>query len=525
MFRRNKKPVNEQRKGEYPTYILKPGCGLRLMSYQITEEAAKKGYGTSTFRILPSFDENGNEDDALNPQADVTTEFAEAIGLWAHPVEIVAGLGSRYMTFISETWVSETGKTFTDKWTMARQIIHRLRELEKELQEEIIRNGPTGEQRFPKAWLQWFITWDKDGQNYFKSFQKKLKYPYDVTLLQVMARSLSGVPVIDKATGQPGWIEDLVMWLPPSASSSLFQSLKMKSRQDMPLSPANNLFGDCISCAEGHCFILQKRLEKNKDYGITLEKELTPLDPEYVKYHWKPWENILLKPTLEQVMQLMAEALSWEAVAFGMMNSSYDELIPEQYRAPAQAICDRLNAPVYAGPAEVSAPVPPTTQAPQAPQTPPAPQPPSVPTRPAPPALKPAVATVPKPVMPAVPGARPPAPPLRAPVPGVGKPAMPPMPGVFQPGAGVQGPKPGRFSPTPPVPAAPLQPTVVAKIPSDAQQVEETEPGEDDIPFKGDAAQGQAPAAPSVGLPEGIVSPEDAQKFQSALAGIRGQRK
>jgi len=381
-------------------HILREDSGFTLVDSYIPKE--KMDTGGTVFRILPSFDpESGVEDLALNPDyvfeedprrndRNASVAPADVVGRWACPIEMIYKAGFPSLTCITDTWTCRDGSVINDNWSLARVFMKNLRNKLKEAEEEIITQGPHGThlvQSVPQAWIPWVGRW-KDG--YWQSWYKaRAAFPFEGVLLQCMFREIAGDPIIDSASGQTKWLERAVLMMPRGVIPGFFTELKKRHDKNKPLTPANSELGDPVTCTGGYITTLKKvpRTSDASAQGVIYQMQPNlrddskmPLDTSVAQQLWVPWESIVNHPMVEDVMEDLANTFTWQAVAFALKGSAYQDLVPEQHLEDARKL----------QPVGASAPVTPTQAPPemdwqqQAPvaATPPAPSVPSVPSVP-----------------------------------------------------------------------------------------------------------------------------------------------
>jgi hypothetical protein len=396
-------------KREQVNHILREDSGCTFVDYYLPEKGNKH-----QFRIVNSFDpETGQEDAALNPKY-VFEDDPEAqkpypiqapptvVGQWARGIEMLRQVGDKRASLITHTHICDEdgehlghrcrdGSVINENWSVARVFIFNLQKKIKEAEEEITVHGPHGAhlvQSVPQQWIPWVGRW-KDG--YWQSWWKvNTSFPFEAILVQCRFKMIASNPIIDSASGHPTWLDRAVLMLPKEVVPEFFPNLKTRYRTTEPLTPENSQIGDPMTWAGGYLSEIEKvsrgsgsgpmsvkyrmgpvRDDRDPDRKIVRE----PLDPALAQQLWVPWENILKKPVVEDVIEHLADTFTWQAVAFALRGTTYQDLVPEQHLESARAILPVGASPPVAvqapPPVAVQAPPPVAVQAP--PPAPPAP--------------------------------------------------------------------------------------------------------------------------------------------------------
>jgi len=352
-------------KREQVNHILREDSGCTFVDYYLPEKGNKH-----QFRIVNSFDpETGQEDAALNPEY-VFEDDPEAqkpypiqaptdvVGQWARGIEMLRQVGDRRTTLITHTHMCDEngkhlghgcrdGSVINENWSVARVFIFNLQKKIKEAEEEIAVHGPHGAhlvQSVPQQWIPWVGRW-KDG--YWQSWWKvNTSFPFEAILVQCRVKMIAGNLIVDSTSGQPTWLDRAVLMLPKEVVPEFFPNLKTRYHTTEPLTPENSQIGDPMTWAGGYLSEIEKvsrgsgsgpmsvkyrmgpvRDDRDPDRKIVRE----PLDPALAQQLWVPWENILKKPVVEDVIEHLADTFTWQAVAFALRGSKYQDLVPEQH--------------------------------------------------------------------------------------------------------------------------------------------------------------------------------------------------
>jgi len=575
---------NEPR--EYVYHFLKPESGFLFLDYYIpTENDVPKGQ--TEIRVLPCFD-GGYEHDpyAIDSENTVEAESGPSdsydiaeVGSFAWQGEIMYKAGPKMMSFVTDTWTCRDGSVIEDNWSVARCFVKEIFNKLREAESEILAMGPNGKAHLtsiPPQWADWNGFW-KDNQ-YQERRKSRLPNPTVTSFMQVAVRRYQGTPIMD-TNGNPTWQNNVVFMLPSGVQNQLFTKMNTPRTPEQPLGIHNNMLGDIVTSQGGRVLYVQKfdqgsHGRSSWKYGADLDPEPTPFPAEYIQSVWRPWDQVIVTPKVEDVMEWLAEAYNWQAVAFALRETKYADLVPEVHLNSAAHIL-----PVGAAPAHQPTWTPPPQQGyqqqgyqqqgyqqqqapavqqqpftPQAaphggmPQQPPAP----APAAPPPPAQQqpwntqaqqqaapppPAAPAVPPPPAGGMPQQPPPpaqqAPAMTAPQggyqapPSVAAPPPPPPPGLPPNNAPqtTAAPPPPAQPPAPQATGGRRQPdmSVFAQPPQAEAPVQEAHPvqQQDDIPGLQPPIDVQNQA--NVNIPPGVAGADDVAKFQSTVQKLKEQ--
>jgi len=328
-FRPSKSTSQSNRPGVM-NYILQEDSGYVWLQNWLTDLS-----NVTRFRILPAMEE-GQELTPLNPEATSETPLQEIIGEVFYVAEIVNMLGSKRLTYISAANADAAGEAPPGDWSPTRVTVHNLR---KKIEEQIKRKGRHLPTDIPKAWFSL-----AEGKFPFSA----LPYPNELFLVQCMAIEVNGHTRKNLQTNAIEWIAPAVLALPSSATTHFLDAIKTRAAEG-PLSTENNLFGDFCTCKGGHLLQLKKMTKKAQKtsggsftYDLYKQQQL-PLDAAKAAAMWKPWEDILRVPTVEQTIQWLLTALGPEALDFGLRGTPYENYVPDDCRGTAEAIKDPVS--------------------------------------------------------------------------------------------------------------------------------------------------------------------------------------
>lgn len=304
------------------TKILKDGIDHIIIPSYLAEGK------TTVIRMLPSFDENGREELALNPEGTVD-EISGSLGRCFFPVEVASIFKNGLNVFISEVQPVDKNGNPVNNWrspceTLTKTLGYKLWEQTQKQQ----KGQPTD---IPEHWFQW-------------AAKQILKHPQPTFLIQCMAQKVNGEERRNMR-GQPEWIGPAVFMLPRSAETQFIQTILTREDNDLPLSMDNNLMGDFCSCENGHMLYLNKsRNQASKSdkggisYQLTLGKKAVPFPADKASQLWTPWDNLIEIPFVEDAMAVLCEIFEPKAIDFVFKHSHYAAYIPEEMRGAADDI-------------------------------------------------------------------------------------------------------------------------------------------------------------------------------------------
>jgi len=534
-FRRGRRRHQAAAPADRPkTYhILRPEMGYDFVDPYIPTQNGR-AVGHTEFRVLPSFNpEDGTEDIPINPTPEPDAEFDEVFGPWCTQVEMLYKVGTKMSSFLTETWLTREGAEIQDDWSVARVFMKNLNNLLKEAELEIQQLGQQGAasiRSIPREWVGWCGKWNN---GYWKSYRKGVcAFPKDIFLFQCVIRQLAGQPIIDPGTGQPGWKSNCVAMLPIGASNQLQRDMKDRRMLDI------------VSSQGGHILELSKYQKGNDnqgnsqqgwEYSVRASQQPCPLDLEYCRNMWKPWDQLLLDIRVEDVIENLAEAFSWQAVGYALRETRYEECVSDEHLEMGNAVAKMgaMQAPAYGQnppqqyqqPGYPQAPSPQPQGYPQGyPQQPGAPQgyqPPQAPPTGVPQGYQPPQAPPPGAPQGMPPQAQPPVAPQGQPPQAQHNPVPPPVSQVpGQQFAQPPAPPAGAPGPAPAPPVQQVPPAIQQPPPAIVQPQPQPAPAAPVVP-PASSVPGALP--PQVNMPEGVASPEDLAKFHSTLETMKGQ--
>ena len=246
---------------------------------------------------------------------------------------------------------TEAPKSF---YTPYREFVWRLR---TKIEEQFTRAKAGLPQDIPRHWFKYR---DQGG---FKPGVKFGRMPYpqgrgntdkdtgekrpDLYMVQCLALHINGTSRKDDK-GKVRWQGPCIFVIPASAAADFFDRLTSRKNEDEPLGPKNNDFGDCISLKDG-CTIKLKKLQDNK-YVLRTGREIK-VSKEMVERVYRPWDELINIPTVEDSIKWIAEAYGDPAMvdyAFREVDDNpkcgrWYEWVPEEWKGLADNIAEPLS--------------------------------------------------------------------------------------------------------------------------------------------------------------------------------------
>jgi hypothetical protein len=556
---------------EYIYNFLQPNSGCEFVDYYIPS-GDNGSPGPTEFRILPCVEGGQERDpyyiDGEQTAAPVTGQVEDIeVGCWAHQVEVMYKAGRQMTSFISEADSARDGSVVNDSWSPAHNFRKEMWCKLRDAEPEIMARGPQGQKQIeciPPQWAEWNGYWQDN--RYRELRNARVPQPHVAGFMQVSIRRLQG-ECITGTDGQAAWKHNCVFLLSKGVQGEVFQAIQSPHDPNQVLSAQNNRFGDFVTCVGGRMVSLDVDNQgKKKGYKVELAEGI-PFPVSTVQAMWKPWDQVIMKPHYEDIIEWLAGVYSWQAVAWALRETDYAPYIPQVHIDSAAHILPVGAAPAYQptwtpqqgsplpqgqypqqsppqGQYPQQSPPPqqqyqqpqvqyPQQPPPQAPTPPPfqpqAPPPPgAMPQQPPPPPMAQPVAP---PVadhlqgLPPPPVAPPPAQPQYQAPPAIAPPPPPPPADAY--GTGVVPPP----TPTAPLPAGTPPPTPPAGVgaPAGRRQADlsaftppPVSPAEvlaPEAPMP--PTQEATPVAP---MPQGVASEEDMAKYQATLAALKKQQ-
>jgi len=306
--------------------LLIPGCGFEIIPSKL-----KDPKGSTVFRVLPSFDDNGRETEALDPSGGDEPSILSLGNAFAR-VSVYNLFYRGLHTFINQVR-GDDGEVLSVTKTPQEVAIGRLRYKTWELEQRQVKHLPL---TAPSNWIYWR--------------KNALDDPQEQIAVQVSAREIDG-QIRRTMKKEPEWVCPAVMLFPSSASKSFLPKFTQKKDPSRPLSPVNNRFGDCITCEKGHLLRLVKYMEEAKGGRTSTLYELLlddpcPLDAEKISAVVKPWSEILYIPTIPQAIEIIRCIYGDEAADYAFRDTGYYQHVPSQIKGAADSIPDAPSADV-----------------------------------------------------------------------------------------------------------------------------------------------------------------------------------
>lgn len=311
--------------------ILKPDSGFtHVLSY------TKTGANT-VIRILPSFNEYGEEESPISPEGDPDNrDVSLGMAFCSLPVvRIFKGGNHWFVGDVQRKNANGEDIMLTDKDGKLRKVgmaPHNLfaSRMSYKIWFENYRAQKGLTPDCPKNWLQWNI--NKADTMYF---------------VQCMAREINGVSEKD-AQGLIKINPRCVFGIPPSAAAVFFSEILTREDDTQPLSVSNNRVGDFCSCDGGRWMRLSKVVtkkdpnsttEKGKtDYKLGLTPTVIKIKPDEAKKIVQPWVDIIHIPTIEEIMDFLLDSFDGTVLDYVFRDTEYYSFIPKQFHGYSKDI-------------------------------------------------------------------------------------------------------------------------------------------------------------------------------------------
>jgi hypothetical protein len=314
--------------------VLVPDCGFSCADNYLRDGESIQ------LRLVPSFDETGKAELALNPEVrvedrpsgeDVQPEdyssyknpiigrcffIGEYCSLWTP--------AGRY-TFLSDVRGDEAGNEPAD-WRSPMSIF--ANRLGYKTYENVLKKQLGKDVDIPARWFQW----KEDGL---------LNRPRTHVFVQCIAQRFTPATktMRGEKTAQEGPIPRTVFVIPRSASSSFLDNITDLKNPNTPLSLENNIFGDFISPEKGRLLLFKKTKASDKTTYQLLPQDVLPVDEKTLASLWSDWEKILYRPTVEELIGWIKEMFGNEATDFAFRESeAYAPYLPEEVRGTSSNI-------------------------------------------------------------------------------------------------------------------------------------------------------------------------------------------
>jgi len=336
----------------YPALVKSTGyewIPAKLSSYQ----------SVTRLRFLPSFDERGQELDALVPDGNKENPDT-CLGDAFIKEEVFASYknGVQALTITSLNPLDRKGNPIpmTNR-TVANNIVGAYN---WQCATSELRTQKGYEATAPDNWVQ--------------LFRKKVtnnNKPKSALLTRCLAIQVDGQCRYDQQKNISPYLG--VFQIPASALASFYENLLKRRDPKVGFVPSNMVAqADMFSCRSGYSIELSKTLKKGQDgkdsavYTLTAF-EPTPLPVDQVLQMYQPWDKLIVYPTIEDQIEFFVDLLGPEAVDFGLRESPFASYIPAAIQGAAKGIVreqlkwDQVKAlPVKQSP-NVHMPTPPAT--------------------------------------------------------------------------------------------------------------------------------------------------------------------
>jgi hypothetical protein len=299
--------------------ILNPNCGLTWISNKLKDNSS-----TTQFRILPSFDSNGNEEFPYYPDGDISAPKSCLANAFAN-MEVLHfyqnGVTYDFVTSIQEAdnkgalvppFSKTPAKCIFDSmgWVMFAQNI-------------LLKKGYDSE--IPDRWM-----------NYLKYETFSFK-PTTFVMAQCLVTRFNGEPTVD-ANKKPVLFG--VFGIPTNAEGNFLKTVVTKVEPEEPLSWDNipshfdivrldNGFLLTLSRADNSQGLTYKGKPK-AEYSITPVKKY-PVSKDLATSIVKPWTEVFNVPTLEDSIARMLDLFGPEVVDYGLQKTPYIKYLSSEY--------------------------------------------------------------------------------------------------------------------------------------------------------------------------------------------------
>ena len=302
--------------------------------YELIENYLKSDDDCTIFRMLPSFDENGSEELALNPAGG--DDIQDIVGNCFCILEVCDIWKNGKTTFVSSIQPQDReGNSTPSGWSPAMWFMRRLG---YKIYAQSMKDQRGQALDIPRHWIKWN--------------QGTISKPQDMFVVQGMAKQINGV-VRKNLKKQVDWVFPAIFVIPKSAEAEFMTDITKPKDQSEPLSESNNFFGDFCSCDAGHMLRLarytninkaseNKKQRKKTTYSLKLDDSM-PLTSEQVYGSMKPWSEIIHIPTVEETIEILMDLFEPTAVDFGLRNTPFDRYIPESAAGSAGHIAEAVS--------------------------------------------------------------------------------------------------------------------------------------------------------------------------------------
>lgn len=292
------------------------------------------GKGETHVRVMPALDANGKE----LPQLEVprTDEY--------HPLELIGDSFAQY----------DTVKFYGDKkYNMLTEVTDPIQGLADPVttcNRALYNYCKTNRKQAPDNWYNWFFPTE--------GYPLVMK-PKPMLYIKGVLITLNGEPMMKG--NEPTPLYPVVLQVSQkSAEIELFNGMLSPADPSKELSVENSVLGDVTSSLNGRTLVFQptkrvnEQTKKMQTYVLVAPGEVYPLDLALVRKLHEPWENLMLLPTTEFLLERLCETLGYEAVYFALENTPYGPKLPAKAQGAAAPA-------VHASAAKPAAPEPEAT--------------------------------------------------------------------------------------------------------------------------------------------------------------------
>ena len=293
---------------ESPTQQRGSRSSLFVPEYSGYDIVYPKLAGDTVLRILPAMGPDGEQ-----PVMEAGAMSSSNFGDWGAHYEMVKFAGHEGTDFITEVTDPETKEVMQGQ-TPAKAHYW------------AIKNGVDDDPRgCPLEWHSW-LKWDPNSRGC------RVRSPSLHLLFQALLFTSGGEPIKDQ-DGQAITKGRVIVALNYSTQKEFIERLLKPVDPSNPVSAENNDIGDICSCAGGRIMTLTPPPEDKATLPWTASLgDPYPLDPEYVRSMWVPWNDLIRIPTVQESIQRLTELFDDASVDFALRSSPYVRYMPEKAR-------------------------------------------------------------------------------------------------------------------------------------------------------------------------------------------------
>jgi hypothetical protein len=120
------------------------------------------------------------------------------------------------------------------------------------------------------------------------------------------------------------------------------------------LTVENNMGGDPCTCAGGCNIIIINKYQRTQQqpgqaarqswaYNICVDRRPNPIPVDFARQVWRQWDSLLVTPTIEDVIEWLAESFDWQAVAYALRDTKYEEFVPKEHLASVACLAPAIT--------------------------------------------------------------------------------------------------------------------------------------------------------------------------------------